>query len=197
MAAPMGKPSEILTKDTLSTPQRNDLENFNFILNHVIGEQQQKKKNVFLPTAYGAGARTKQEQMISRVFESCAFKATASGVVGLALGGAIGLFTVGMDPMSTYTTATPDQTPSTRAVLKEMKVRCASYGKNFGTIGFMFAGTECVLESYRGKSPLSNGTIAGGIVGGLLGLRAGLKAAAFGAAGFAIFSTAIDYYFRH
>lgn len=67
--------------------------------------------------------------------------------IGFALGGALGLFTVGMDPMSTYTTTTPDQTPSSRAVLKEMKVRCASYGKNFGTIGFLFAGTECVLET--------------------------------------------------
>jgi len=59
------------------------------------------------------------------------------------------LFTVGIDPMSTYTTASADQTPSTRAVFKEMKARCASYGKNFGTIGFMFAGTECLLETVR------------------------------------------------
>ncbi|XP_053375337.1 mitochondrial import inner membrane translocase subunit Tim22-like [Mercenaria mercenaria] len=196
MAAPMGKPPENVTKDTLSTPQATDLQTFNLILNHVIGENK-LKTNVFLPSMYGSTARSKQEQMISRAFESCAFKAVASAVLGFALGGAIGLFTVGMDPISTYTTTTPDQTPSTRAVLKEMKVRCASYGKNFGTIGFMFAGTECLLESYRGKSPLSNGTISGAIVGGVLGLRAGLKAAAFGAAGFAAFSTVVDYYLRH
>lgn len=81
MAAPTGKPPDALTKDVLSAPQRNDLENFNFILNHVIGEEK-IKTNVFLPSMYGAGARTKQEQMISRVFESCAFKATLSGVLG-------------------------------------------------------------------------------------------------------------------
>ncbi|XP_060561335.1 mitochondrial import inner membrane translocase subunit Tim22-like [Ruditapes philippinarum] len=196
MAAPMRQPPDAVTKDTLLTPQTSDLETFNLILNHVIGEKK-LKTNVFLPSAYGSAARSKQEQMISAAFESCAFKAVASGVLGFALGGAIGLFTVGMDPMSTYTTTTPDQTPSTRAVLKEMKVRCSSYGRNFGTIGFMFAGTECILETYRGKSPLSNGTISGAIVGGALGLRAGLKAAAFGAAGFAVFSTAVDYYFRH
>lgn len=192
----MTRKSEI-TRETLSSPQTQDLENFNVIISHVIGEKKNYTKNVFLPSLYGTTTRSKQEQMISSAFESCAFKAVASGVLGFALGGAIGLFTVGMDPMSTYTTSTPDQTPSTRAVLKEMKVRCASYGKNFGTIGFMFAGTECLLESYRGKSPLSNGTISGAIVGGVLGLRAGLKAAAFGAAGFAVFSTAVDYYFRH
>ncbi|WAR03281.1 TIM22-like protein [Mya arenaria] len=170
MAAPM-RSGEGVTKETISQLNLEDVDSFSLIVDHVIGEKK-LHTNVFLPSAFGAGMR-------------------------VGLGMALGLFTVGIDPMSTYTTATPDQTPSTRAVLKEMKVRCASYGKNFGTIGFMFAGTECLLESYRGKSTLSNGTISGGIVGGLLGLRAGLKAAAFGAAGFALFSTAVDYYFRH
>ncbi|XP_052801374.1 mitochondrial import inner membrane translocase subunit Tim22-like [Mya arenaria] len=195
MAAPM-RSGEGVTKETISQLNLEDVDSFSLIVDHVIGEKK-LHTNVFLPSAFGAGMRQREEIMITKVFESCSFKATASGVVGVGLGMALGLFTVGIDPMSTYTTATPDQTPSTRAVLKEMKVRCASYGKNFGTIGFMFAGTECLLESYRGKSTLSNGTISGGIVGGLLGLRAGLKAAAFGAAGFALFSTAVDYYFRH
>ncbi|KAH3890878.1 mitochondrial import inner membrane translocase subunit Tim22-like [Dreissena polymorpha] len=194
MAAPM-RPNEGVKHTTLSELTLKDVDSFSFIVDHVIGEKK-LKTNVFLPTAVGTNFRPKEEIMVTKVFESCIFKAVASGVVGLALGGALGLFTVGIDPMSTYTTTT-DQTPSTRAVFKEMKVRCASYGKNFGTIGFMFAGTECLLESYRGKSVLSNGTISGAIVGGVLGLRAGLKAAMFGAAGFAVFSTAVDYYFRH
>lgn len=64
-------------------------------------------------------------------------------VLGFALGGAFGLFTAGVDPMSTMTT----ETPTTRMVLKEMKNRSLSYGKNFAMIGAMFAGTECLLES--------------------------------------------------
>lgn len=45
--------------------------------------------------------------------------------------------------MSTMTT----ETPTTRMVLKEMKARTISYGKNFALVGAMFAGTECCLES--------------------------------------------------
>ena len=62
---------------------------------------------------------------------------------GFALGGFFGLFTAGVDPMSTMST----ETPTTRMVLREMKARSLSYGKNFAMVGMMFAGTECLLES--------------------------------------------------
>ena len=64
-------------------------------------------------------------------------------VAGFALGGVFGLFTAGVDPMSTIS----PETPTTRMVLKEMKNRSLSYGKNFAMVGAMFAGTECLLES--------------------------------------------------
>jgi len=63
-------------------------------------------------------------------------------------------------------------------------------------LGAMFAATECTIESYRGKTDWKNGTMAGGITGGLIGLRAGIKGGLLGAAGFAAFSTIIDYYLR-
>ncbi|XP_069135554.1 mitochondrial import inner membrane translocase subunit Tim22-like [Argopecten irradians] len=135
----------------------------------------------------------KQEVMITKFFESCTFKFCASGVMGFALGGVFGLFTASIDPMSTVST----ETPTTKMVLQEMKARSWSYGKNFAIVGAMFATTECLIESYRGKTELINGTISGGIVGGVLGIRAGLKAGAIGAVGFAAFSTVIDYYMRH
>ena len=43
---------------------------------------------------------------------------------------------------------------------------------------------------------MSNATLAGGVTGGVVGLRGGIKAGIFGAAGFALFSTAIEYYLR-
>ena len=58
------------------------------------------------------------------------------------MGGAFGVFTAGADPMSTGT-----ETPSMKSVWNEMKYRTKSYAKNFGIVGFMFAGTECAVES--------------------------------------------------
>ncbi|KAL5017446.1 hypothetical protein ScPMuIL_007035 [Solemya velum] len=170
-----------------------DVTDFNSIIGNVIGEKG-KRQQVFVP--FGGipqPPKSKEEIMIARAFESCTFKATASCVIGFGIGGAFGLFTAGIDPMSTMST----ETPTTKMVLREMKLRTISYGKNFAMIGCLFAGTECLLESYRGKTELLNGTLSGGFVGGIIGLRAGVKAGLLGAAGFALFSTAIDYYMRH
>ena len=179
----------------------------------------------------------KEELIIRSVMDSCLFKSVISCVAGqdciyrifnqqvfpgFAFGGVFGLFTASVDPMSHL--VGPNETPTTRMVLKEMKTRMISSGKNFATIGALYAGTECTIESvdlinsilnvifqYRGKTDILNSTISGAIVGGVLGFRgkllqwfflliiipAGAQAAVLGAAGFALFSTAIDYYMRH
>ncbi|CAH8580369.1 unnamed protein product [Schistosoma rodhaini] len=135
-----------------------------------------------------------EELMVRRVMDSCPFKALLSCFGGFVLGGIFGLFSASVDPMSTVYGA---ETPTTRQVMKEMYSRSLSHAKSFAMIGTLFAGTECALESYRGKSDLLNSTLSGAIVGGGIGFRAGLQAGLLGAAGFSIFSTAIDYYFRH
>lgn len=65
---------------------------------------------------------------------------------GYGLGVVFGLFTAGMDSsMPNPMTGVADQ--SAKAILKDMKSRAVSYGKNFGVVGLMFSGTECLVES--------------------------------------------------
>lgn len=77
---------------------------------------------------------------------------------------------------------------------KDMGSRSFSSAKNFGKIGALFAGSECIIEGYRAKHDWVNGISAGCVTGGILGIPAGPQAAALGCAGFAAFSAAIDYY---
>ncbi|CAH8544715.1 unnamed protein product [Dicrocoelium dendriticum] len=136
----------------------------------------------------------REELMVRNVMDSCPFKSLISCLGGFVLGGIFGLFSASVDPMSTTHGA---NIPTTREVAREMYSRSLSHAKSFAMIGAMFAATECLLESHRGKSDLLNSTLSGAIVGGTIGFRAGLQPAIVGAAGFALFSTAVDYYFRH
>jgi import inner membrane translocase subunit TIM22 len=118
----------------------------------------------------GSRPKLKEEMRVERAMESCTFKTGIACVGGFVLGGAFGLFTAGLDPV--VTGDSPDGTKlSGKEILREVKLRGMSMAKNFAVVGALFAGTECLLESYRGKSGMSNSVMAGGIAGGLLGLR--------------------------
>lgn len=124
------------------------------------------------------------------MMESCTFKSIASCVIGYGLGAAIGLFSSSVNP----NVAAVEKQQTVREVFREMKTTTLGYAKNFAVVGCVFSAIECTIESYRGKTDWKNGTYAGGLTGGIIGLRAGVKAGLFGAAGFAAFSTIIDYY---
>lgn len=123
--------------------------------------------------------------------ESCPLKACMSYVVGGAMGGFMGLFQSSIAPHQATHTMT------TRETLIDMRGAIVSSAKSFAVIGFMIVGIECVIETHRAKSDVWNHVYGGGVTGGLLGLRAGVKAAGFGAAGFAAFSAAIDYFMNN
>ena len=135
--------------------------------------------------------QSKEELQVINAMESCVFKGTMSFVVGGALGAFMGLFSSSVAPHHT------DKIMTTRETLLDMRGSIVSQAKTFATIGLMFAGTECIIESYRGKHDLYNSVYSGFATGGLLGLRAGPVAAVWGGCGFAAFSLGIDYFMHH
>jgi import inner membrane translocase subunit TIM22 len=112
-------------------------------------------------------------------------------VVGGAMGGFLGLFSSSIAPHHTNVNMVP---MTTKETLIDMKNTIGSSAKNFALIGLMFATTDCLIESYRGKSDMKNAVYSGFVTGGLLGLRAGAMGAVYGGCGFAAFSVVIDYF---
>jgi mitochondrial import inner membrane translocase subunit TIM22 len=137
--------------------------------------------------------------------ESCPTKTALAGGMGFGLGGMFGLFMASMrydTPMSTGMpggVGTVSDLPwreQLRSGFKDMGRSAFSSAKNFGYIGAIFAGSECVIEGYRAKNEVSNGVAAGCFTGAFLARSAGPQAMAVGCAGFAAFSAAIDSYMR-
>ncbi|XP_072210051.1 mitochondrial import inner membrane translocase subunit Tim22 [Excalfactoria chinensis] len=170
---------------------------YSAVLQHLVGEQ--RRPRVWDPNSFGGVPcphKSDEQKMVERAMESCAFKAALACVGGFVLGGAFGIFTAGIDTNVGFDPKDPYRTPTAKEVLKDMGQRGISYAKNFAIVGAMFSCTECVVESYRGKSDWRNSVISGCITGGAIGFRAGMKAGVIGCGGFAAFSAAIDYYLR-
>jgi len=161
---------------------------FESVTKYLIGNNVRLYPTIHIPQSAGpARTQEKNELMMETVMESCAFKSCASYVVGGALGAFMGLFSSSIAPHHQTVQL------STRETFIDMKNTIVSNAKGFAFIGFVFAGTECIIESYRAKTDVMNQVYSGAVTGGMLGLRAGVKAAGIGAAGFAAFSVAIDY----
>lgn len=146
-------------------------------------------------------------EMMMNFMTSCPGKSAISGVTGFALGGVLGLFMASMS----YDTAISSPLAVGSAVqqiadlplkqqvklqFSDMGKRAYSSARNFGYIGMIYAGVECVVESVRAKNDIYNGLWAGCLTGGGLAYKSGPQAAVVGCAGFAAFSLAIDMYMK-
>jgi len=101
------------------------------------------------------------------------------------------------DPLSrTWQTATMNTSQKTAQVFKDMGKGMWKSGRGFGTVGALYAGSECVIEGYRAKNDIYNAISAGLFSGAVLARKSGPKAMLGGAAAFAAFSAAIDMFLR-
>jgi Tim17/Tim22/Tim23/Pmp24 family len=67
-------------------------------------------------------------------------------------------------------------------------------GRNFGSVGLVFAGVECFIESGRGRHDKMNTMAAAVFCGAFFARHGGPQSMAMGAAGFAVFSYLIDWF---
>ncbi|XP_068945829.1 mitochondrial import inner membrane translocase subunit Tim22 isoform X2 [Petaurus breviceps papuanus] len=150
---------------------------YSLLLQHLVGDKRQPR--LLEPGVLGgipSPAKSEEQKMIEKAMESCAFKAALACVGGFVLGGAFGVFTAGIDTNVGFDPKDPYRTPTAREVLKDMGQRGMSYAKNFAIVGAIFSCTECLVESYRGKSDWKNSTLSGCITGGAIGFRVPFRA---------------------
>ncbi|XP_060146958.1 mitochondrial import inner membrane translocase subunit Tim22 isoform X1 [Globicephala melas] len=148
---------------------------YSLLLQYLVGDKRQPR--LLEPGSLGgipSPAKSEEQKMVERAMESCAFKAALACLGGFVLGGAFGVFTAGIDTNVGFDPKDPYRTPTAKEVLKDMGQRGMSYAKNFAIVGAMFSCTECLVESYRGKSDWKNSVISGCITGGAIGFRVGV-----------------------
>ncbi|KAI0741114.1 Tim17-domain-containing protein [Earliella scabrosa] len=138
----------------------------------------------------------KYERLMTMGMESCVAKTVIAGAGGFVIGGFFSLMSSSFayeDPLLRQNLSTQQKA---REIFKEMGRGMWRSGKGFGKVGALFAGIECVIESYRARNDMVNPIAAGFVAGGVLARNAGPKAAFGGGVAFAAFSAVIDLFLR-
>ncbi len=157
-----------------------------------------KKRKPGSPNMYNRIEMPTPEMMASEDFmNNCAVRTIMSTVMGAGLGVAFGIFMGTMDTSHIDGSLTADAQKKTfRETMKEVGKstwsRSKSYGKGFATMGALFSGSECVIETYRAKHDMWNSIYAGCSAGAIMAHSGGPKAMCFGCGSFAAFSYLID-----
>ncbi|KAF9529688.1 Tim17/Tim22/Tim23/Pmp24 family-domain-containing protein [Crepidotus variabilis] len=141
----------------------------------------------------------KMEKFMAAGIESCPAKTLLAGGAGFGIGAFFSLMSASFayeDPyLRQQTRPEIGNAQKARQIFKEMGKGMYSSGKSFGKIGALFAGVECIIESYRAKNDIYNSVSAGFFAGGILARNSGPKGAISGGLAFAAFSAAIDLLF--
>ncbi|KAI0724698.1 mitochondrial import inner membrane translocase subunit TIM22 [Fomitopsis betulina] len=148
--------------------------------------------------AYNQGL--KYQQYMTMGMESCVAKTILAGGMGFGIGAFFSLMSTSFayeDPLLRQTTGNLSRTQKASEIFKDMGKGMWRSGKGFGKVGALFAGVECVIESYRAKNDMVNPVAAGFLAGGILARNAGPKAAFGGGIAFAAFSAVIDLFMKH
>jgi import inner membrane translocase subunit TIM22 len=142
------------------------------------------------------------EQIASEDFmNNCGVRTVLSTVLGAGMGVMFGVFMGTMDTgaavggVADYQNQTMKQ--AFREMLKNTASKSRSYAKGFAAMGALFAGSECLIESYRAQHDSRNSVYAGCATGAILGYSGGPKAMCIGCASFAAFSVLIDRLWGH
>ncbi|KAL7277773.1 hypothetical protein ACG7TL_008716 [Trametes sanguinea] len=138
----------------------------------------------------------KYQNYMTVAMESCVAKTAIAGGGGFVIGAFFSLMSSSFayeDPLLRQNLSTQQKA---REIFKEMGRGMWKSGKGFGKVGALFAGVECVIESYRAKNDMVNPVAAGFVAGGILARNAGPKAVVGGGLAFAAFSAAIDLFLR-
>jgi hypothetical protein len=132
--------------------------------------------------------------------ESCPVQVVTHGIMGFAVGGMFGLFMSSINPAAAAdaasTTGTTFSSQTVKSIFRDMATNTWRTAKNLGMVAALFSGIECILETHRAKHDIYNTAIAGCTSGAILGARGGPKGVLYGCAGFAAFSTAVEYFLQ-
>lgn len=133
---------------------------------------------------------TMEEMRAQEVWNNCAVRSVASGVMGGGLGLMMGMFLGALDNPIMQKEMTGRQ--QFMYTMRQMGQRSWSSAKAFAVMGLIFSAAECVVEKARAKHDTTNTVVAGCVTGGTMSAKGGPKAACAGCAGFAAFSVLIE-----
>ncbi len=87
------------------------------------------------------------QQAMANLMDSCVVRGAMAGVGGYGLGAAFGLFMSSADFNNSPEFLKQSTKEQVKQTFKDMAKRGHSSGRNFGTVGLLFASSECVIES--------------------------------------------------